>query len=376
MRTWRVDHEVDRRHMARCLELARKAEGRTAPNPIVGSVIVDRRGKVLAEGWHKGPGLAHGEAAALAKLKGKAKGTALYVNLEPCNHHGRTPPCAPAILAAGVERVVIGMLDPIPGHGGGAKLLRRAGLLVATGVLADECAAANRPFTSWATRGRPWFVLKAATSLDGKIATPAGESKWITGEAARADGHRLRDRCDAIMVGVGTVLADDPQLTVRGVKGGRDPVRVIVDSMLRTPPTAKLLPRNGGSDARTIIAATEAAPRERVAPLVAAGAEVWWVATEDGKVNLTSLAGAFAANDLCSVLVEGGGALHAGLIRAGLADELRLYVAPSVIGGPAPAWVGGTGVAALADAKRWTWDAAPARVGDDLVLRAVAKSAP
>ena len=372
MRKLRVDHEVDRRHMERCLELARKAEGRTAPNPIVGSVIVDRRGKVVAEGWHKGPGQAHGEAAALAKLKGKAKGATLYVNLEPCNHHGRTPPCAPAVRDAGVDRVVIGMLDPIPGHGGGAKLLRRAGLQVTTGVLAEACAAANRPFTSWATRGRPWFVLKAATSLDGKIATAAGESKWITGAAARTDGHRLRDRCDVIMVGVGTVLADDPQLTVRGVKGGRDPVRVIVDSALRTPPTAKVLPKNGGSDARTIIAATQAAADERVAPLVAAGAEVWWVATENKKVNLTSLAGALAANDLTSVLVEGGGELHAAMIRAGLADELRLYVAPSVIGGPAPSWVGGTGVAALADARGWRWDAAPERVGDDLVLRAVA----
>jgi diaminohydroxyphosphoribosylaminopyrimidine deaminase/5-amino-6-(5-phosphoribosylamino)uracil reductase len=370
-----VDPAVDRRHMARCLELARKAEGRTAPNPIVGGVIVDRRGKVIAEGFHAGPGHLHGEAAALAELGGKAAGATLYVNLEPCNHHGRTPPCAPAVRAAGVARVVIGMLDPVPDHGGGAKLLRRAGIAVTTGVLAAECAAANRPFVSWATRGRPWFVLKAATSLDGKIATPAGESRWITGEPARADGHRLRDRCDAIMVGVGTVLADDPQLTVRGVRGGRDPVRVIVDSSLRTPPTAKVLPKNGGSPARTIIAATEAAPSERVLPLVEAGAEVWWVATAGGKVSLRSLASALAANDLTSVLVEGGGELHAAMIRAGLADELRIYVAASVIGGPAPGWVGGTGAATLADARRWRWDAEPARVGDDVVLRAVAADA-
>src|SRR6185295_15359059 len=258
--------------MARCLELARKAEGRTAPNPIVGCVIVSKAGKVLAEGFHAGPGKLHGEAAALRKLGGKARGATLYVNLEPCNHHGRTPPCAPAVRDSGIARVVIGMLDPIPGHGGGARVLRRAGIAVTTGVLAAECADANRGFVSWATRGRPWFVLKAGMSLDGKIATATGESRWITSEAARADGHRLRDRLDAIIAGVGTVLADDPQLTVRGVRGGRDPIRVIVDSQLRTPATARVLPATGGSDARTIIATTEAAPADRAAALTAAGA--------------------------------------------------------------------------------------------------------
>jgi diaminohydroxyphosphoribosylaminopyrimidine deaminase/5-amino-6-(5-phosphoribosylamino)uracil reductase len=366
------DPERDRAFMARCLELARKAEGRTAPNPIVGSVIVDRRGTVIAEGWHRGPGKPHGEAAALAKLDGAPRGATLYVNLEPCNHQGRTPPCAPAVRDSGVARVVIGMLDPIPGHGGGAKLLRRAGIAVTTGVLADECAGANRPFVSWATRGRPWFVVKAAMTIDGKIATVGGESRWITGEAARADGHRLRDRCDAILVGVGTVLADDPQLTVRGIRGGRDPIRIVVDSTLRTPPTAKLLPANAGSSARTIIATTVAAANDRAQPLIDAGAEVWRLAFDErGKVRLGALADALAANDITSVLVEGGGEVHAAVIAAGLADELRIYVAPLAVGGPAPSWIGGAGVAHLADAPRWRWDGAPERLGEDWLLRAV-----
>jgi len=363
----------DVEHMARCLELARKAEGRTAPNPIVGCVIADRRGAVIAEGWHAGPGRPHAEAAALAKLRGRARGATLYVNLEPCNHHGRTPPCAPAVRDAGVARVVIGMLDPIPGHGGGARLLRRAGIAVTTGVLADACAAANRPFVQWAVNGRPWFVLKAAMTLDGKIATVAGESRWITGAAARADGHRLRDRCDAILVGVGTVLADDPQLTVRGVRGGRDPIRVVVDSALRTPPTARLLPGVGGSPARTIIATTEAAPDDRARALIAAGADVWRVAADpSGRVRIEAVADALAANDITSVLVEGGSAVHAACIAAGIADELWLYIAPLVVGGPAPSWVGGAGAGALVDGSRWTWDAPPVQLGDDWRLRAVA----
>jgi len=358
-------------YMARCLELARKAEGRTAPNPIVGCVIVSTGGKVLAEGFHAGPGKLHGEAAALKKLGGRARGATLYVNLEPCNHHGRTPPCAPAVRDSGVARVVIGMLDPIPGHGGGARVLRKAGIAVTTGVLAAECADANRGFVSWATRGRPWFVLKAGMTLDGKIATTTGESRWITGEAARADAHRLRDRLDAIIAGVGTVLADDPQLTVRGVRGGRDPIRVIVDSQLRTPPGAKVLPANSGSDARMIVATTESAPADRAAALAAAGAEVWRVAADAGRVKLASLAEALAANDITTALVEGGGELHAGFVAAGLADELQLYVAPIAIGGSAPSWLRGAGVTQLADAARWRWVGPPQLIGDDYLLRAI-----
>jgi diaminohydroxyphosphoribosylaminopyrimidine deaminase/5-amino-6-(5-phosphoribosylamino)uracil reductase len=363
--------------MRRCLELARRAEGRTSPNPIVGSVIVGDDGQLLAEGYHLRPGELHGEAAALAALGGKAPGATLYVNLEPCAHRdgGRTS-CTMRVLASGVRRVVIGALDPIPGHGGGAVELAAAGIEVTTGVLADECEAVNAPFFTAARKQRPYLVLKAGCSLDGKIATTSGESRWITGAAARADGHRLRDRLDAIMVGIGTVLADDPRLTVRDLpvdpadpdRVARDPVRIVVDSGLRTPPTAALLPAKG-SPARTIIAGTTAAPVEREHALVAAGAEVWRLdANGDGRVDLGALMARLVAAKIYGVLVEGGAGLHGGLVAAGLVDQLRLYVAPIILGGAAaPSWLGGPGVTELSRAPRLRFGP-PQPLGDDLLL--------
>jgi len=340
----------DARWMARAVELARRG-GRTSPNPQVGCVIVGAGGKVLAEGWHRGPGSPHAEADALAKLGGRARGATLYVNLEPCNHQGRTPPCAPAVIASGVRRVVIGALDPIPGHGGGARRIARAKITVTTGVLAEVCRAHNRGFFTWGERGRPWFTLKAATTLDGRIATAGGESRWITGPAARAEVHALRAAHDAVLVGIGTVRADDPRLTVRDAPG-RDPIRVIVDSRLRTPATAACL----APGARTIVAGRAPLAPGRVRALTAAGAEVWSLpASADGHVDLGALAGALAAAGVTSVLVEGGGAIHAGLIAAGLCDELVLHVAPIALGGRrgGPAWLGGAEVARLADAHRF-----------------------
>ncbi|MGE0871589.1 MAG: bifunctional diaminohydroxyphosphoribosylaminopyrimidine deaminase/5-amino-6-(5-phosphoribosylamino)uracil reductase RibD [Kofleriaceae bacterium] len=359
----------DRIHMARCLELAARYRGRTSPNPIVGCVIVDARGEVIAEGAHKAAGTAHAEVAALRMLGGKAPGATLYVNLEPCNHHGRTPPCAPAVRAAGVARVVIGMRDPIEGHGGGAQLLRRAGITVNVGVLREQCEAANRAFITWATQGRPAFTLKAAITLDGKICTVAGESKWITGELARADVMRLRDTHDAVMVGIGTVLADDPWLSSR-LPRTRDPIRIVLDSQLRTPPRAHLLPRRTGP--RTIIAASAKAPAAREKPLVAAGAEVWRVPTHaNGRIDLYPLATRLADAGITSVLVEGGGELHGYLLEKRYADELIIYVAPKVVGGPAKSWVGGKGVATLAAAPGFAYEGDPVWVGNDLRLRAV-----
>ncbi|HLL23981.1 MAG TPA: bifunctional diaminohydroxyphosphoribosylaminopyrimidine deaminase/5-amino-6-(5-phosphoribosylamino)uracil reductase RibD, partial [Kofleriaceae bacterium] len=197
-----AQRETDRVHMARCLALAAQYRGRTSPNPIVGSVVVDERGAVISEGVHKGPGKDHAEIDALKRAGKKAAGCTLYVNLEPCNHHGRTPPCAPAVRASGVARVVIGIEDPVEGHGGGIELLRRAGIAVRVGVLRDECARANRPFFTWAEQKRPTYTLKAGITLDGKIATVSGQSKWITGEHARADVMRMRDEHDAVLVGV------------------------------------------------------------------------------------------------------------------------------------------------------------------------------
>ncbi len=358
--------------MARCLELARQAEGRTSPNPMVGCVIVDPAGAVVAEGFHRRAGAPHAEAEALAPLGGRAPGCTMYVNLEPCNHriNRRTVPCAPAVGKAGITRLVVGMGDPIRSHAGGAAWLARQGVDVTRGVLREQCLELNRAFATRARLGRPWFVLKAGMTLDGKVATRTGESQWITGPEARQDAHRLRDRLDAILVGVGTVLADDPQLTVRGVRHGRDPVRVVVDSRLRTPVSARLLPSNG-SAARTIIATTEAAPRVREERLRQAGAEVWRVGPGP-RVDLPALARQLSGADLNAVLVEGGADLHAAMIEADLADEVMLYVAPLVLGGRGVhaglPWVGGPGSDALAQAARFVFTGAPYQLGSDLLV--------
>ena len=401
-----TDRDRDRVFMARCLELACAYRGKTAPNPVVGCVIVDKAGKVIAEGAHVAAGKDHGERAALRTLKDKAKGATLYVNLEPCNHEGRTPPCAPLVRDSGVARVVIGALDPIAGHGGGAALLKKAGVAVTTGVLADACERANLGFYTHARLGRPAFTLKAAVTLDGKIATVGTESKWITSEAARTDVLRMRGQHDAILVGAGTVLADDPRLTAR-TKGYKDPIRIVLDRKLATPETAALLPRGAGP--RTILVSSAGADSRAAERLERAGAEVWRIADEEdnppshapltepprattgrmpamstgrmpamttGRMQavtgesrrgeLAVLAERLGAEGIQSVLVEGGGETHAGFLAAGLADRIVLYIAPKLVGGPAKSWVGGPGVLRLADAYGFTFDEEIAFIGGDL----------
>lgn len=381
----------DDEQMARCLELARQAPGRISPNPRVGCVIVDRRGRLLAEGFHRGPGTAHAEVDALAKLGGKARGATMYVNLEPCAHHGRTPPCAPAVAASGVARVVIGGMDPVAGHGGGAELLRAAGVAVEHGVLERECRHLNRAFYTWGEEGRPYVVLKAAMTLDGKIATASGESQWISGAAARQLGHRWRAELDAICVGRATVEADDPQLTVRlppegrdgsdergegGARGegGRvaDPRRVVLDSLARVDPDARVFATPG-----TIVACLREAPARRLAALRARGAEPLLLpADRRGRVSIKALGTALGKRGITSMLVEGGGELHASFLAARLVDELRLVVAPLVLGGRSggkapsagPSWIGGEGVLKLAKAPRFAPIAAPQVLGDDLLM--------
>ncbi len=360
--------QIDEVHMARCLELAERYRGRTSPNPLVGCVIVDRAGKVIAEGAHAGPGTDHAEIVALKQLGGKAPGATLYCNLEPCNHQGRTPPCAPVVRDAGLARVVIGMPDPIVEHSGGAELLQRAKVPVTTGVLADLCARRNRGFLVWSQLNRPAFTLKAGITLDGKIATVAGVSKWITGVEARNDVMLQRDRHDAVMVGIGTVLADNPLLTAR-FPGARDPIRILIDTHLRTPPRAHVLPRKAGP--RTIIVCGLAAARTREAALVAMGAEIWRLKTHrNGRIDLHPLTQRLAEQGICSVLVEGGGELHAYMLEHRLADELILYIAPKVVGGPAKSWVGGKGLATLTSAYQFTFDAEVVHLGVDLRLTA------
>jgi diaminohydroxyphosphoribosylaminopyrimidine deaminase/5-amino-6-(5-phosphoribosylamino)uracil reductase len=246
-------------------------------------------------------------------------------------------------------------------------LLRGKGIKV-TRALVEECDLANLPFMRWATARLPAFTLKAAVTLDGKIATVGGESKWITGEDARSHAHKLRDTHDAILVGIGTVLADDPRLSAR-LPGARDPVRIVVDSTLRTPPAAKLLPGHAGP--RTIIATTERAPAAPENALVRAGAEVWRLPAEQGRPSLAALATRLAEEGILSVLVEGGGQLHAALLASGIATDIQLFVAPLIVGGPAPTWVGGEGVASLASGFRLHFVGEPLRLGEDVLVRAV-----
>ena len=337
--------------MRLALELAKKAEGFTSPNPMVGAVVV-KDGEIAGTGYHARAGSPHAEIIALRGAGEKAQGATLYVNLEPCCHHGRTGPCTEAIIAAGVRKVVVAMVDPNPLVAGkGIARLRQAGIAVAAGVLAAEAARLNEVFSKYITTGMPFVVLKAAMSLDGKIATRRGESRWITAEQARLCGHRLRHRYDAILVGVNTVLLDNPSLTVRLPEGGsRDPVRVVVDSCARTPPGAKII--NQPSAAPTLIAATPEAPAERVAALKGAGAEVLVLPPDEkGRVDLPLLMKELAGREITSVLIEGGAEVHASALDAGIVDKVAWFIAPLLVGGKeAPGPVGGQGAGRLDEA--------------------------
>ncbi|HEX5787684.1 MAG TPA: bifunctional diaminohydroxyphosphoribosylaminopyrimidine deaminase/5-amino-6-(5-phosphoribosylamino)uracil reductase RibD [Woeseiaceae bacterium] len=322
---------ADHRHMARALRLAARGLYTARPNPMVGCVIV-RGGTVIGEGWHRRAGEGHAEAEAL-RAAGDARGATVYVTLEPCAHHGRTPPCADALVAAGVAEVVYAMQDPNElVDGRGHARLREAGVRVRSGLMADAAAELNRGFVARLRRGRPFATLKVAASLDGATAMLGGESQWITGPAARADVQRLRARAGAVLTGIGTVLADDPSLTVRDPGLPPDvgqPLRAIVDSGLRMPLSAGMLCLPG----RTVVYCTDDAERE---PLVAAGAEVVAVppvpGRADGRVDLAAVLADLAGRGINEVLVEGGPTLAGALLEACLVDELVLYQAPHVMG--------------------------------------------
>ncbi|HEY0251394.1 MAG TPA: bifunctional diaminohydroxyphosphoribosylaminopyrimidine deaminase/5-amino-6-(5-phosphoribosylamino)uracil reductase RibD [Kofleriaceae bacterium] len=354
--------------MRRALRLAAKYAGHTSPNPMVGCVIV-KDGEVIAEGAHRGPGHKHAEIDALTKIGMRAKGATIYVNMEPCTHRreGKVP-CAVAVKESGAARVVVGSVDTFPGHGGGIAAVRRAGIEVSR-ALVEECDAFNRGFLVWAQHGRPAFTLKAAMTLDGKIATVSGNSKWITGEAARLDGHWMRNTHDAILVGVGTMLADDPRLDCR-IKGGRDPIRIVLDGSLKTPPTAKLLP--GKTGPRTLIVTAPGPDPRRARALEARGAElVPLKLRRNGHVPVHGLAKALGALNILSVLVEGGGQIHSSFLAADVYDDVVVYLAPKLVGGPAPSWVGGRGVTTMAAATQLRPSGSPTYLGDDLRLRFV-----
>jgi diaminohydroxyphosphoribosylaminopyrimidine deaminase/5-amino-6-(5-phosphoribosylamino)uracil reductase len=355
--------QADRACMARALELARRGLYTTTPNPRVGCVIV-RDGAVLGEGFHERAGAAHAEVAALddARARGQdVQGATAYVTLEPCNHTGRTGPCVDALLRARIGRVAIATRDPHTVAAGGAARLRAAGVQVDFGLLEDEARALNCGFFARMERGRPWMRTKLATSLDGRTALANGESRWITGEAARADGHAWRARACAILTGVGTVLQDDPELTVRAVSTPRAPLRIVVDRHADTPPAARVLQGEG-----TLV--VTAGPRNRDWP-----ASTQHIALPDanGRVDLRALAQALAERELNEVHVEAGARLNGALLDAGLLDEALFYLAPSIIGDPARGgFEHAAPLTALAERATLSIDAVD-RVGAD--LRVVAR---
>ena len=322
--------DFDEQMMARAISLARNGLGRTSPNPLVGAVIV-RDGRIVAEGWHRKAGTPHAEIHALNMAGELARGATVYVSLEPCAHYGRTGPCAKALVEAGVSRVVVAMMDPNPKVAGkGIAILQEAGIEVTTGVLEQEARQLNEVFLKWMTTGLPFVALKTAMTLDGKIATAAGQSQWITNEASRYETHRLRDIYDGILVGINTALADNPSLTTRLKEyQGRNPVRIVVDSRARLPLTAKLVTDGA---ARTIVAVTEQAPAERVEALRSAGVEII-VAGSSNHVDMQSLMEQLGAMKISSVLVEGGGSVNFSLLQAGLVDRVYAFIAPKLVGG-------------------------------------------
>ncbi len=349
--------------MRRAAALAERAIGRTSPNPPVGAVIV-KGGRVVGEGSTRPAGGPHAEVVALRRAGTRARGATLYVTLEPCAHFGRTPPCADAVLAAGLARVVVAVGDPNPRvRGRGLRRLRAAGIAVTTGVLAEEAGAASHWFRHFVVHRRPYVLLKLAASLDGRIATARGESRWISGAAARRWVHELRNRVDAVMVGSGTVLADDPALTCR-IPRGRDPMRVVVDGGLRMTPRATVLRQR--SIAPTLVVTTAAASRARRRTLERAGAEVVVVPARSGKVSLVALLRALAARDVVSVLIEGGGELAAAALRARVVDRVLLVTAPMLIGGDGRPMLGALGASRLASVPRLV-DERITRLGADLV---------
>jgi diaminohydroxyphosphoribosylaminopyrimidine deaminase/5-amino-6-(5-phosphoribosylamino)uracil reductase len=346
--------------MRLALREAEKGLGRTSPNPPVGAVLV-RDGRVVGMGHHERAGGPHAELFALQAAGELARGATLYVTLEPCAHHGRTPPCAPAVAAAGVSRVFVGSPDPNPLVAGrGIRTLRDAGLEVEVGLLREACDELIEGWAHFLSTGRPFVILKAASTLDGRIATKTGDSKWITGEAARREVHGLRDRADAVLVGRGTVEADDPQLTTR-LEGGRDALRVILDSTLSVRPDARIF-RTGRS--KVLVACAEGADESRAEALRKAGAEI--LVAGRGRVELPLLLAELGRRNVAQLLVEGGARIFGSFLAADLVDRLVLHYGPKVFGA-GPAWTDAPAAERVADALSFELRSSRALDGDLVV---------
>ncbi len=312
--------------MELALKLAEKGKGNVSPNPLVGALIV-KRGRIVGRGWHKKCGEAHAEVCALKEASKKAKHSIMYVTLEPCSHWGRTPPCTEQIVEAGVREVVIGMKDPNPLINGYHELKFR-GIKTRIGILEEECKRLNEPYAKWIKTKKPFVVVKAAMSLDGQIATRTGDSKYITGREACKFVHELRAGYDAVMVGANTVIKDNPQLTVRLVKG-RNPIKIVVDSKLRIPMNANIIKNE---PAKLIIVTSKKAPKAKIKQLMHRMVHVLVVDMVNGKIDLKELMKELGKREICSILIEGGAELNAEVIRSGIADKVLFFISPQFIG--------------------------------------------
>ncbi len=363
--------DFDRTQMRRAVELARQGEGYVEPNPMVGCVLAQGE-TVVGEGWHQRFGMPHAEAEAIRVAGDSARGATAYVTLEPCAHQGKTPPCADALLSAGVERVVIGQRDPNPRvAGGGAETLSEAGVTVevlddSEAALRDDCFELIRPFVKLSTTGRPWVIAKWAMTLDGRIATRTGSSQWISGEASRAMVHRLRGRVDGVLAGVGTVRADDPLLTARPA-GPREAVRVVLDDRAEMPLESRLVATAG---ATPVLAVVEDTGADAARALADRGVELFSPEGGAREQRLGALLDELGRRGMTNLLLEGGPGVLGAFFDAGLVDECWAFVAPKVVGGSAsPGPIGGLGVELISDARGFAqprWE----QVGDDLLCRA------
>lgn len=342
---------TDQEYMRRAIALAKRGEGWTKPNPMVGAVVV-KNGRIIAEGYHEKCGGFHAERNALTRCSEDAEGATLYVTLEPCCHYGKTPPCTEIIMEKKIARVVIGSRDPNPKVSGkGAAILRNAGIDVEEDFLKEECDALNPVFFHFITSRKPYAVMKYAMTLDGKIATRTGASKWITGEAARRHVHALRGKYASILAGIGTVLADDPMLNCR-IEGAHQPLRVICDSRLRIPLQSRICQSAGQYP--TIVACVQA-DRPKKKALEELGITVWEIPGKDGKVDLQQLMEKLGEKDIDSVLIEGGGEIHEAALKAGIVNHVCAYVAPKIFGGRnAKTPVEGEGIAKLDQCAKLT----------------------
>ena len=357
----------DEYYMKMALALAVKAKGLTSPNPMVGAVVV-KRGRVVGEGYHKRAGSDHAEVIALKKSAGRAAGATLYVNLEPCAHYGKTPPCVDRVINSGIKRVVTGMIDPNPlTRGKGSLILRRAGIDVKNGVLPEESKRLNEAFITYITEKRPFVTVKAAESIDGKIATRKGDSRWISSEKSRRMVHAMRSEADAVMVGVNTVVADDPLLTSRmNGSARRQPLRIIVDARLSAPLSSKVFSKKLAGN--TIVATTRYASRNKMNALEKKGVELLTFNGSGRRVDLKKLLKALSARGVINLLVEGGGTLISSLLNEGLVDKVLFFIAPKIIGGSsAVTAVEGAGAAKVKDAIKIE-SISVERAGEDILL--------